>query len=503
MRPIVLCIMDGVGINKNSYGNAFLKAQTPNIDYLWNNFPHSKLIASGEDVGLPNGQMGNSEVGHMNIGAGRIVYQPLQLINQKIKDGSIYNNKAINDTINYVNNNHTKLHICGLISDGGVHSHINHLLSLIDIIKEKKVARVYFHLFLDGRDTLPSVAYKYIKILEDKIKDLPNYEIATLSGRYYAMDRDNRWDRIKKTYDAMTLGIGDIGHSPKEIIDINYKKGITDEFIMPAVLDKNGLVSDYDGMIVFNFRPDRLRELFSAFTNDKVNGFERKIIKDLKLTTMMHVSPEVTGDIAFEMQYLEDTLGEYISHNNIRQLRIAETEKYAHVTYFFDGGVEKKLSNCDRILIPSPKVATYDMKPEMSAYEITETLISKLEDNLYDLVILNYANGDMVGHTGDFNATVKAVETVDKCIGKLYQKLMEKEGTLVLTADHGNCEVMLDKDGNKVTTHTTNLVPFIITRKGIKLKDGRLSDIAPTLLALLNLNKPPLMTGKILIESEN
>ena len=495
----VLCIMDGVGIRDTEYGNAVKMAKKPNLDYLIKNYPHSKLEASGELVGLPAGQMGNSEVGHTNIGAGRIVYQPLQLITNQIKNGEFFQNKNLLETIKHVKDNHSNLHICGLSSDGGIHSHINHLFGLIDLCKKEGISNVYYHVFLDGRDTLPNICLKYLDELSEKIKETSVGSIASISGRYYAMDRDNRWDRVKKAYDVMVTGTGIECNSYKDVIEKNYNEGIFDEFIVPTIIDKNGMIKDNDGLIAFNFRPDRLREIFKAITNPDFSDFEHKNLKNIKLTTMMPVSDEVICNNAFELQKLDNTLGEYLSKNHKTQLRIAETEKYAHVTYFFDGGVEKDLDGCKRILVNSPKVATYDLKPEMSAYEVTDKLIKELDNHL-DVVILNFANGDMVGHTGNLDAAIKAVETVDDCIGKIYKKVEEIGGTLIVTADHGNSEVMIDDNGNVITSHTTNKVPFIITDKSIKLEDGKLADIAPTMLYLLGLDIPKEMTGNVLIK---
>ena len=495
----VLCIMDGVGIRNTEYGNAVKMAKKPNLDYLIKNYPHSKLEASGELVGLPAGQMGNSEVGHTNIGAGRIVYQPLQLITNQIKNGEFFQNKNLLETIKHVKDNHSNLHICGLLSDGGIHSHINHLFGLIDLCKKEGISNVYYHVFLDGRDTLPNICLKYLDELSEKIKETSVGSIASISGRYYAMDRDNRWDRVKKAYDVMVTGTGIECNSYKDVIEKNYNEGIFDEFIVPTIIDKNGMIKDNDGLIAFNFRPDRLREIFKAITNPDFSDFEHKNLKNIKLTTMMPVSDEVICNNAFELQKLDNTLGEYLSKNHKTQLRIAETEKYAHVTYFFDGGVEKDLDGCKRILVNSPKVATYDLKPEMSAYEVTDKLIKELDNHL-DVVILNFANGDMVGHTGNLDAAIKAVETVDDCIGKIYKKVEEIGGTLIVTADHGNSEVMIDDNGNVITSHTTNKVPFIITDKSIKLEDGKLADIAPTMLYLLGLDIPKEMTGNVLIK---
>lgn len=501
MKPIVLCILDGVGKKEDSHGNAFLKARTPNFDALWNNYPHSLLEASGKLVGLPEGQMGNSEVGHMNIGAGRIVYQPLELINKHIEEGTIAHNRELLDVIKHVKENNSALHLFGLLSDGGIHSHVDHLMGILDMIKKENVEKLYIHAFTDGRDTLPNIASIYIEKLEQKLRDLSIGSIATISGRYYAMDRDNRWDRVEKAYQAIVNGIGENYRSAKEVIEANYQRELSDEFIIPAIIDENGTVKENDGCIVFNYRPDRLRELFSALTNPKFEGFERKFISNLKLVTMMPVSEEVIGTHAFELEQLKNTFGEYIDGLGMKQLRIAETEKYAHVTYFFDGGIEKDLKGCTRILIPSPKVATYDLKPEMSAMEITDKLLLELETNHYDVVILNYANGDMVGHTGDFDATVKAVEVLDNCLGRLEEVIVKQlNGTLIVTADHGNCDTMLDEQNRIVTSHSTALVPFIITEKNLTLKNGKLGDIAPTLLELLKVEIPKEMVGESLIK---
>ena len=498
-KPILLCILDGVGIREDTYGNAFKQAKTPNFDFLWNKYPHSKLEASGEAVGLPLGQMGNSEVGHLNIGAGRIVYQPLQFITEKIKDKTFFENEELLSVINHVKKHNSRLQIFGLLSDGGIHSHINHLLAIIDLCKKEDMNDVYFHIFTDGRDTLTNVSMNYFKILEEKIKETGIGKIATISGRYYAMDRDNRYDRIKKSYDAIVNGIGENYNNYEEVIKHNYENDITDEFIIPSIIDSNGCVKENDGLIVFNYRPDRLRELFSALTTPNFNGFDRKYINNLKLVTMMSVSDEVICKNAFNLEKLDNTFGEYISKLGLTQLRISETEKYAHVTYFFDGGVEKDLENCERVLIPSPKVATYDLAPAMSSKEITEKLIDELNKDKYNYIILNFANGDMLGHTGNIVETIKSLETMDECLGKIYDKIKEKNGILLVTADHGNCELMLDENNNIVTSHTTSLVPFIITKENITLKNGKLADIAPTLLDLNNIIIPNEMTGKSLV----
>lgn len=498
VKPLVLCILDGVGIRNREYGNAFMQANKPNFNRLWNSYPHCLLEASGAKVGLPNGQMGNSEVGHMNIGAGRIVYQPLQYINEQIRNKQFFNNEKILKVIEHTKRNNSKLHVFGLLSDGGIHSHINHLFALLEICEKNNVKNLYLHLFLDGRDTLPKSALGFIELLSNKMAELGIGSIATISGRYYAMDRDNRWDRIKKAYDVIVNGVGPHYESAKAIVNDNYANDITDEFIVPSIIDKNGIIEDNDGLITFNFRPDRLRELFYALTNQNFNEFETKKITNIKLVTMFSVSDDVVCENAFEHQNLNNTLGEYLSNNGKTQLRIAETEKYAHVTYFFDGGVEKDLKGCDRILIPSPKVATYDLKPEMSAREITDTLLNKIKEDIYDVIIVNFANGDMVGHTGNFAAATSAIQVLDECLGKIDSLVKEKDGLLIITADHGNCDYMLDDDGNVITSHSTSLVPFIVTDNTYKLMDGKLGDIAPTILNFLNIDIPKDMTGDIL-----
>ena len=503
MKPILLCILDGVGIREERHGNAVKMANKPNFDYLWENYPHSLLEASGTLVGLPEGQMGNSEVGHMNIGSGRIVFQPLEMINEKIRDKSFFTNEELLKVMDYVKAKNSRLQIFGLLSDGGIHSHINHLLAIIDLAKKEGIKEVYYHLFLDGRDTLKDVALNYINILEAKIKATNLGSISTIAGRYYAMDRDNRWDRIKKAYDAITLGEGEHYASFKECLETSYQKGVYDEFIVPAVFDKKGTIKENDGLILFNFRPDRVRELFSALTNENFNAFPRPFIKGLKLVTMMPVSSEVICTNAYQHIDLSNTLGDFLANHNYTQLRIAETEKYAHVTYFFDGGFEMDLKGCTRILIPSPKVATYDLKPEMSAYEITDTLLKELDKNVHDVIILNYANGDMVGHTGNLKATIKAIEVLDECLGKLYKKIKEKNGLLIVTADHGNSDYMLDENDNIVTSHSTSLVPFIVTDNNYTVKDGKLGDIAPTILTLLEEKVPVEMTGEVLVTKKS
>ena len=497
-KPIVLAILDGYGLREEEHGNAVKLANNPVFNNLWYTYPHTQLTASGQLVGLPKGQMGNSEVGHMNIGAGRIVYQPLELINKSIEDKEFFQNEEIKNVMRHVKENDSKLHLMGLVSDGGVHSHINHLLALLDMCKQEQVTNVYVHVFTDGRDVPPKSAYTYIKQIEDKLNEIGFGKIASISGRYYAMDRDNNYDRLKKAYDVMVNNKGEVLPSTKEYVEDSYKKDITDEFFIPAKFTENGNLEENDGVIAFNFRKDRLRELFTAITNPDEVDMEAIHFHNVKTVTMMPVVHSVKAPHAFNDPELTNILGEYIEKQNLSQLRIAETEKYAHVTFFFDGGKEVDYKNEKKILVPSPKVATYDLQPEMSADEVTEKLLSELPNT--DLVILNFANGDMVGHTGVLEAAIKAVETVDKDLKKIYDKVMELGGILIVTADHGNCEEMLDDNNNIVTSHTTNPVPFIITEPGLKLHTGKLGDIAPTILDLMNIEKPAEMTGESLIE---
>ncbi len=489
MNKVLLCVLDGLGVGLNDNSNAFYKSKTPNVDYLLKNYPNNSINASGKSVGLPDNQMGNSEVGHLNIGSGRIIYQPLERINMSIKDNSISENISIINAINHCKNNNSKLHIMGLLSDGGVHSHINHFKAILKVCNDNNFNNVYFNIFTDGRDTYPNSSKKYIEELEEEIKKYNIGFISTISGRYYAMDRDKRWDRIEKAYNSL------IGKNTKkykdacELINANYEENITDEFIKPGIIDENGIIEDNDSIIWVNFRPDRAIQILSAFMNNDFFEFNRTKINNLYLTTMMYVSDNIKSDIAFKTENIDNTLGIYLSKLGKKQLRIAETEKYAHVTYFFDGGRDINLKGEKRILIDSPKVSTYDLKPEMSAEEITESLSKEMENN-YDFILVNYANCDMVGHTGDFNATIKAIETVDKCVGKLYKKCLDNGYLFILTADHGNSELMIDKNGNKVTSHTTNKVPFIVCDKDAKINVNKLSDIAPYILNYLNLKIP-------------
>ena len=498
-KPIVLTILDGYGLREKVHGNAVKLANNPVFNELWNTYPHTKLTASGQLVGLPKGQMGNSEVGHMNIGAGRIVYQPLELINKSIEDKDFFQNEEIKKVMHHVKENGSNLHFMGLVSDGGVHSHINHLLALLDMCKQERISNVYVHVFTDGRDVPPKSAYTYIKQVEDKLHEIGFGTIASISGRYYAMDRDNNYDRLKKSYDVIVNNIGEVHPSTKEYVEESYRKDVTDEFFLPAKFTENGNLEENDGVIAFNFRKDRLKELFTAITNPNEIDMETVYFHNVKTVTMMPVVHSVKAPHAFNDPELTNILGEYIEKQELSQLRIAETEKYAHVTFFFDGGKEVDYKKEKKILVPSPKVATYDLKPEMSADEVTDKLLAELSNT--DLVILNFANGDMVGHTGVLQAAIKAVETVDKNLKRIYDKVMELGGILIVTADHGNCEEMLDDDNNVVTSHTTNPVPFIITESNLKLHEGKLGDIAPTILDLMGIEKPKEMTGESLIEN--
>ena len=490
MKKVLLCVLDGVGLSKIKDGNALINANKPNIDYLMKEYPNKGINASGTFVGLPDGQMGNSEVGHLTIGAGRIIYQSLELINRAIKDESFYSNESFLNAIRHAKENNSKLHIMGLLSDGGVHSHINHIKALLKLCKKEDFSNVYFHIFTDGRDTFKESSISYIDDLNNEINELGIGKICTISGRYYAMDRDKRWDRLKKCYDVIVNNTGNKCDDYKKYITDSYKKGITDEFIEPVIIDESGKIEENDSIIWANFRPDRAIQILRSLVDPNFDGFDRKIFNNLYLTTMMYVSDDVKSDIAFKKEIIDNTLGIYLSKLGKKQLRIAETEKYAHVTYFFDGGRDLDLNLCDRVLIPSPKVATYDLKPEMSAREITSNLLEKMDNN-YDFIFLNFANGDMVGHTGNYDMTKKAIETIDEMIGKLYKKCVEDEYLFIITADHGNAEEMIDENGNVVTSHTTNLVPFIVTDKNLNIDNvNKLSDIAPFVLNYMNLNLP-------------
>ena len=503
-KPVVLCILDGCGLREESDGNAFKNATKPTLDMLFNKYPHSILQASGPSVGLPEGQMGTSEVGHMNLGSGRIALQPLQAITQSIESKELNKNEKILDVLNHVRENNSNLHILGLLSDGGVHSHINHLLALLDICKENNIENVYIDVMLDGRDTYEKSAIKYLDILQKKLDEIKIGKIATISGRYYGMDRDNNYDRVKLSYDAICYGEGPLYNNYKELIDENYKKELYDEFVIPGIINKCP-IKDNDGVITFNFRKDRIREMFTLLSNPEAykekasdKGLNVITYNNLKTLTMYPVTETVLSPHAFNDLDLKNILVDYLHNNGVSQLRIAETEKYPHVTFFFDGGKEVEYDDMKKILIPSPKVATYDLKPEMSVYEVTDNFLKEVGN--YDVTIMNLANGDMVGHTGVYEAAVEAVEDMDKCLAKIYKRTVEElGGILLIIADHGNCDMMWDSEHKPVTSHTTNPVPCIITKEGIELNDGKLADIAPTMLELIGLPIPKEMTGNSLI----
>ncbi|AMX82374.1 2,3-bisphosphoglycerate-independent phosphoglycerate mutase [Geobacillus subterraneus] len=506
-KPVALIILDGFALREETYGNAVAQAKKPNFDRYWNEYPHATLKACGEAVGLPEGQMGNSEVGHLNIGAGRIVYQSLTRVNIAIREGEFDRNETFLAAMNHVKEHGTSLHLFGLLSDGGVHSHIHHLYALLRLAAKEGVKRVYIHGFLDGRDVGPQTAPQYIKELQEKIKEYGVGEIATLSGRYYSMDRDKRWDRVEKAYQAMVYGEGPTYRDPLECIEDSYKHGIYDEFVLPSVIVREdgrpvATIQDNDAIIFYNFRPDRAIQISNTFTNEDFREFDRgpRHPKNLFFVCLTHFSETVKGYVAFKPTNLDNTLGEVLSQHGLRQLRIAETEKYPHVTFFMSGGREEKFPGEDRILINSPKVATYDLKPEMSAYEVTDALLKEIEADKYDAIILNYANPDMVGHSGKLEPTIKAVEAVDECLGKVVDAILAKGGIAIITADHGNADEVLTPDGKPQTAHTTNPVPVIVTKHGIELrKDGILGDLAPTMLDLLGLPQPKEMTGNTLI----
>lgn len=505
-KPVALIILDGWGIGKDYEGNAILKAKTPNYKMLLENYPSTKLEASGLSVGLPEGQMGNSEVGHLNIGAGRIIYQEFTRISKAIENGEFFEKQEFIKAVENAKKNNSSLHLMGLLSDGGVHSHNTHLYALLELAQKYGLKDVYIHCFLDGRDVPPKSAKKYIEELENKLSELGVGKIATVSGRYYAMDRDKRWDRTKKAYDAMVLGKGREASTPIEAINKSYDEDITDEFVIPTVIIKDGspvkVVEDNDSIIFFNFRPDRARQITRAFVDNDFDGFVRDKKVNVYFVCMTQYDKTISNvEIAYKPQVYVNTLGEYLSKKGLKQLRIAETEKYAHVTFFFNGGVEKPNEGEDRVLIPSPKVATYDLKPEMSAVEVKEEVIKRINEEKYDFIVLNFANPDMVGHTGKFDAAVKAIETIDKCLGDIVKLIIEKGGKVMITADHGNAEEMIDESTGKViTAHTTNMVPCIVIGEGdIKLREGILADIAPTILDMMGIEKPSEMTGESLI----
>lgn len=507
-KPTVLMILDGFGINENPKGNAVAMANTPVIDGLKKEYPWVKGYASGLSVGLPDGQMGNSEVGHMNMGAGRIVYQELTRISKEIEDGDFFNNEALKLAFANAKKNHSAVHLFGLLSDGGVHSHITHVYGLLEMAKREGVENVYVHAFLDGRDTPPTSGITFVSALEDKMKELGVGKIASLSGRFYAMDRDNRWDRVEKAYRNLTEGNGIEATSAKEAMQASYDNDVTDEFVLPTTILENGapvaVIKDGDSVINFNFRPDRAREITRTFCMDEFDGFDRGARKNVTYVCFTEYDVTIPNkEIAFKKVELKNTFGEYLAANKKTQARIAETEKYAHVTFFFNGGVEAPNEGEDRILVNSPKVATYDLQPEMSAPEVCDKLCEAIESGKYDVVICNFANPDMVGHTGVIEAAVKAVETVDGCVGRAVESVKKMDGVLFICADHGNCDMMIDYEtGEPFTAHTTNPVPFILVNADPSYKlaeGGRLCDIIPTLIELMGMEQPAEMTGKSLL----
>lgn len=505
--PVALIILDGFALRNVTEGNAVAQSKKPNFDRFWNNYPHATLRADGEFVGLPEGQMGNSEVGHLNIGAGRVVYQSLTRVNVAIREGEFEKNQTFCDALDHVKKNGTNLHLFGLLSDGGVHSHIDHMFALLRLAAEEGVQNVYVHGFLDGRDVGPQTAKKYIEETEEKMKEYGVGKFATISGRYYSMDRDKRWERVEKSYRSMVYGEGPTYKNAMDCVEDNYNNGIFDEFVLPSVITNEdgspvATIQDNDAVIFYNFRPDRAIQISNTFTNEDFRSFDRgpKAPKNLHFVCFTHFSETVKGYVAFKPTNLDNTLGEVLSQNNLKQLRIAETEKYPHVTFFMSGGREAEFPGEERILIASPKVATYDLKPEMSAYEVTDALLAEIAADKFDAIILNFANPDMVGHSGMLEPTIKAIETVDECLGKIVDALIEKGGKAIITADHGNSDEVVTLEGNPMTAHTTNPVPVIVTEENVTLReDGKLADLAPTMLDLLHVDKPAEMTGSTLV----
>ena len=511
--PLVLIIMDGWGVNPDKRDNAISLAKTPNNSKFFSTYPFTTLKCSGEAVGLPEGVMGNSEVGHLNIGSGRVVYQELTRINKSIREGDFFSNKVLLDAIYNVKKNGSTLHLMGLFSDAGVHSNLPHLFALLDLAKQNGINKVNIHTFLDGRDTPPRGALKYFDMLEAQVKRIGIGQVATVMGRYYAMDRDKRWERVEKAYNALVLSEGEAAESAKEAVNSAYARGENDEFVLPTIIEGQGAgdkglgntLKDDDSLIFFNFRSDRAREITRAIIDDDFQGFARKKRAHVHFVCMCQYDVTIKAPVAFPPQRLNNILSQVLSGKGLRQLRIAETEKYAHVTFFFNGGVEKAYPLEDRVLIPSPKVATYDLKPEMSAYEVTDRLLSELDKDIYDVVIMNYANCDMVGHTGILKVAMLAVETVDTCVGRVTEKVLGKNGTVLITADHGNAEEMVDETTHQAhTAHTTLPVPFCLVNEKFKKaslrNDGILADISPTILEVLGIKKPKEMTGTSLIK---
>ena len=505
-QPVALIILDGFAFRDEVKGNAVAQAHKPNFDRYWNLYPHATLTASGEAVGLPDGQMGNSEVGHLNIGAGRIVYQSLTRIHKSIREGDFFRNEQFLKAIEHAKAHGSKLHLMGLLSDGGVHSHYEHLFALLKLAKANGLEEVYVHGFLDGRDVGPTTAVGYIEETEKQMADIGVGKFASIHGRYYAMDRDKRWERVELTYNALVNGVGQTAATALAGVESSYTRDVEDEFVVPFVITEEGApvatIDTNDAIIFFNFRPDRAIQLSTVFTNDTFAGFplSEKHPTNLCFVSFTHYSDDVNALVAYESDNLKNTLGEVIAANNLTQLRIAETEKYPHVTFFMSGGREETFEGEDRILIASPKVATYDLKPEMSAYEVTDALVNAIEADKYDGIILNFANPDMVGHSGMLEPTIKAIETVDECLGRVVDALIARGGTAIITADHGNSDEVITLDDQPMTAHTTNPVPVIVTRNQFVLRqNGILADLAPTMLQLLNVAQPEEMTGQSLI----
>ncbi|TQR06754.1 2,3-bisphosphoglycerate-independent phosphoglycerate mutase [Psychrobacillus soli] len=508
--PVALIILDGFGLRHEAFGNAVAQANKPNYDRYWKDYPNATLIASGEAVGLPEGQMGNSEVGHLNIGAGRIVYQNLTRIHKSIREGEFFLERKLLAAIEHVKKTGGKLHLMGLLSDGGVHSHYSHLFALLKLAKEQGLQDVFVHGFLDGRDVGPQTAVGFVEETEKQMKEIGVGKFASISGRYYAMDRDRRWERVELAYNALVDGIGRTAESATAGILKSYEEDIMDEFVLPFVIEENAkpavTVDSGDAVIFFNFRPDRAIQLSMALNTPTFDSFKlsKKHPTNLKFVTFTHYSDDVVSDVVFEKSDLYNTIGEVLSKHGKTQLRIAETEKYPHVTFFMSGGREETFPGEERILINSPKVATYDLQPEMSAYELTDALVNEIANDKFDAIILNFANPDMVGHSGMLEPTIKAIEAVDECLGKVVDAILAKGGRAIITADHGNSDEVTTLEGQPMTAHTTNPVPVIVTQKEISLRsDGILADLAPTMLHLLRIETPPEMTGKTLIETES
>jgi len=508
-KPVALIILDGFAFRDETFGNAVAQANKPNFDRLWNQYPHATLTAAGEAVGLPEGQMGNSEVGHLNIGAGRIVYQSLTRLNKSIREGDFYTNQAFLDAVAHVKAHGSKLHVMGLLSDGGVHSHYEHMFALLKLAKDQGLDEVFVHAFLDGRDVGPTTAIDYIEETEKQMAAIGIGKLASIHGRYYAMDRDKRWDRVALTYNVLVDAVGQTADSAKTGVAESYEREVTDEFVIPFSVQEHGeavaTIADHDAVIFFNFRPDRAIQLSKVFTNSTFDGFalSAKHPQNVKFVSFTHYSDEVNAQVAYENDNLKNTIGEVLASNGKTQLRIAETEKYPHVTFFMSGGREEKFAGEERLLIASPKVATYDLKPEMSAYEVTEALLAEIAADKFDGIILNFANPDMVGHSGMLEPTIKAIEVVDECLGKVVDALIAKGGAAIITADHGNSDEVVTLEGEPMTAHTTNPVPVIVTKSNVMLRNGGiLADLAPTMLELLEVSQPIEMTGKSLIEKE-